>query len=189
MIALIQLPTMMEMGSRGETKLNQYGKYNYTASYALRHPIETAKIFIRSFYQEFFLWLHQAIGSKMSGLTMEMPAWISVAFMFVLMLAVINKPKHSVALRRRDRAVLWGLILMISALVMASMFVAWTSNNSDLVQGIQGRYFIPLLPLLVLAVANYGVKLEKSIDRELIFVSTGLSVTTVSMVLEQTISR
>ncbi len=189
MIMLIQLPTMMEMTSRGDTKLNYENEFNYTPKYILQHPLESVGIFLKTFYENFYGWFQQAIGSLLSGMSIVVWPWVPTAYMFVLLFAVINNPKEKMALNVRDRFALVFVILMIIALVMASMFVGWTSNDSKVIQGVQGRYFIPLLPLIILAVANNNFTLKKNIDRELVFTSTALCVTTLASVLEYTMLR
>jgi uncharacterized membrane protein len=48
--------------------------------------------------------------------------------------------------------------LVISASViglsMLAMFLAWTSDTSPVIEGIQGRYFIPIVPLVLFSIKN-----------------------------------
>ena len=43
-------------------------------------------------------------------------------------------------------------------MIAVSMFLAYTPYGSDVIRGIQGRYFIPFLPFLLTAVSPQGEK-------------------------------
>lgn len=50
---------------------------------------------------------------------------------------------------------------MISAFgILTSMFLAWTYNDILSIQGVQGRYFIPIAPVLFLVfrINQFGLK-------------------------------
>ena len=46
------------------------------------------------------------------------------------------------------------IILGISGLIFTSLYVQWTTCGSDSIAGIQGRYFIPILPLFILLIGS-----------------------------------
>ncbi len=45
-------------------------------------------------------------------------------------------------------------VVGIIGLIFTSLYVQWTTCGSDSIAGIQGRYFIPILPLVVLLVGS-----------------------------------
>ena len=51
---------------------------------------------------------------------------------------------------------------------MLVLCIDHTSTSSMHIQGVQGRYFIPILPLVMLAVRNNTLVLKKDIDRYLV---------------------
>ena len=56
-------------------------------------------------------------------------------------------------------------ILAVGGLIFTSLFVQWTTCGSDSIAGIQGRYFIPILPLLMLLVGSQ-IKLKTEYDNK-----------------------
>ena len=46
------------------------------------------------------------------------------------------------------------VLLSIIALIFTSLYVQWTTCESDSIAGIQGRYFIPILPLIMIEIGN-----------------------------------
>lgn len=55
------------------------------------------------------------------------------------------------ALRLRDRMALLLPCLLTVVVVFLSLFVWWSPADSFLIQGVQGRYFLPVLPALIIA--------------------------------------
>ena len=44
-----------------------------------------------------------------------------------------------------------GIIsLIITGLIFTSLYIQWTSVGNDIIEGVQGRYFLPILPLIIL---------------------------------------
>ena len=81
-------------------------------------------------------------------------------------------------------------LLALSAAVvlsfMATMFLTWIHNTDKIIVGVQGRYFIPILPLLMLSLNNKIVVLRKNIDRGMTVLAILLSARTVLAILDFT---
>ncbi|OAS20123.1 DUF2142 domain-containing protein [Methylobacterium platani] len=60
---------------------------------------------------------------------------------------------RSLRLRRADLALLGTAALVTAWLVALSQYLSWTGVGEARIDGPQGRYFLPLVPMLVLAVA------------------------------------
>ena len=61
---------------------------------------------------------------------------------------------------------------VIGALMMVFL-LTWTPYGSKVIEGTQGRYFLPVLPLVVLLLRNRNLTLKKGIQMNLIM-SVGL---------------
>ena len=57
---------------------------------------------------------------------------------------------------------------VISASMLGIMF-DWTPESSMVIEGVQGRYFLPVLPLLLLLTRNRTLVLRKDITRGMLF--------------------
>lgn len=59
---------------------------------------------------------------------------------------------------------------LISVLcIFAGMLVGWTGLESDVIQGVQGRYFIPLAFYIMMLFNTKRVECSENIDRVLLF--------------------
>ena len=53
-----------------------------------------------------------------------------------------------------QKFVIFITFLIIFGLIFTSLYVQWTTIGSESILGVQGRYFIPILPLLMLLIGN-----------------------------------
>ncbi|MEI3183727.1 MAG: DUF2142 domain-containing protein [Lachnospiraceae bacterium] len=57
---------------------------------------------------------------------------------------------------------------------MFSMLLAWTPVTSNVINGVQGRYLLPLLPMFLLSLKNDRVVRTDWDDRPLLFVMAAM---------------
>lgn len=182
-----QLQSLFTLATGSSHGLNQEGCYNYTMSFVFEHPWKTTQIFVGTFYKLALDWLKCAIGQAMSGLTLILPTWIIYGYMGVIALSVLNHERSDYVLRAGDRTVFLLVSMIVVLLVMLSMFLAWTSDFRTVITGIQGRYFIPVMPLLALLLNNQVLILRKNVDRTLIVVAVLLQCAVLTNVLNYTL--
>ena len=46
---------------------------------------------------------------------------------------------------------------------MFGMWIGWTEVDSTTIQGVQGRYFIPFLPILLILLSTPKIKIDTSL--------------------------
>ena len=63
-------------------------------------------------------------------------------------------------------------------LTIMTMFVAWTPFGNRVVEGVQGRYFLPFLPLVLLLFRGKGIVVHKNVPQILLY--TTITVTTIA---------
>ena len=175
--------TAVDTGS----SLNWEGGHNYTLSFLLSHPAQTAKMFAVTGLASGTHWLKCAVGYLMSGLSLELYEWIPLLYIALLALAGLRREQDAPGLGAVERGVLCASALAVIALVMLTMSLAWTSDTSGVVQGIQGRYFIPILPLLFLLPHGDTLVLRRDIDKELMLAGCLLNVLALARIVDRTL--
>ena len=61
------------------------------------------------------------------------------------------------------------ICLVIFGALMFSMLLAWTPKSSNMVQGVQGRYMLPLLPVFLFTLKNQKVIRTGTDDRLILY--------------------
>ena len=59
--------------------------------------------------------------------------------------------------------------ILIFGALMFSMLLAWTPKSSNMVQGVQGRYMLPLLPVFLFTLKNQKVVRTGTDDRLILY--------------------
>jgi len=168
--------------------LNWAGGHNYTVDFILHYPIQTIQVFLHTIQVNFFIWLQCAIGSNLSGLTLGIPSWIIYGYIAIILFATLkNINQEDEIPSNHVKLICIAICFMVLFGVMLSMFLGWTSDTSGVILGVQGRYFIPIIPLLSLIFNNDTLVLRKNIDKILIFMSVFLNSTVIYYILKYTL--
>ena len=120
-------------------------------------------------------WYWQTmIGSSLSWLNVPVHGYLILVLTICLFLSVFPiKEKNEVLVARKQK--IWiSMILFCGIVLIILSMLHWTNVGSDLFQGVQGRYFLPILPLFLLMFRGKGIILEKH-------VRTVIAVTTVTV--------
>ncbi len=127
-----------------------------TAAALLNHPLAFARVLGATFdrYGDFYL-------ASMVGVLGWLDTWLPPRFVTLaawgLALALLSAAVPEAQPDRWRRVVLgWGAALGAALGVFLSIYLVWTPLGTPTVEGIQGRYFLPLLPALALGMPSLG---------------------------------
>ena len=165
-----------------------HGGTNFTVDFIFENPGETILIFARTIGSGSWI-LFSMFGQILSGFTLAVPLWYILVFMFVLMVSVFYGEKDSWTPKWKERCVYIVVIVGVVIMSMLGMFLAWTPDTSLFILGLQGRYFLPILPLGMLFFRN-KIKIDKPlIPYALIATSIFMHFLILRYVLDFTIAR
>ena len=147
LISLAFSTTMLanvKYGHMGEIDSNNQMKF------ILSHPSSYAKIFVKTLISHCQGYIETCVGSSLGWLNIDTP-FISWGF-FVIMLAGVASACNDlpVFVQKRDAAFFALTFLSGLVLILTSEYVGWTALRAKTIEGVQGRYFIPILPCLLL---------------------------------------
>ena len=175
-ILLTRLSTIQKAAG-GATQLPEAagGGTRITIDYCLQNISSVIEMFYRTLEQQISRWLSGALASPLGWLEISLPDIVIIGFLFVLLLCICKSRPFT------DRRVLAGsrvyplfLFVLMTGAIMFSMLLDWTPMGSMEIQGVQGRYFIPFLPLILLILDNNLIILQKNIEKYLVLFSAYL---------------
>ncbi len=142
----------------------------YDFWYILGHIQDTIKLFIASLQENLPLYLSQMVGGEMGEpILSELTIWQPIVFVLFTLLFL------STAMRQDETPLLNGFQKAISVICMlcvcaalSYVMISWTPRRYDTIWGMQGRYLIPMLPLLLLTVQNGVLYIKKDITKPII---------------------
>ena len=126
--------------------------YFYTIGDVISSPIKFVIMFLRTMDRLGSFYLLTMVGSSLGWFQaeIEMPAFLAIALIVLLLVSVVRADDDDTALSGPMR--ITGILIFCvgSVAAIASMLFGWTFNTEQLIMGVQGRYFLPFLPLLLL---------------------------------------
>jgi len=147
----------------------------YTFAYVLYHPIEAAMIILRTIRYNIKVWFYASFGRALSGNSLILPTSFVHLTLGILVAAALIDEDYE--LSNRFKGIIFLMCVFVGLMTVGGMLVSWTEVNQEIidayggpvVQGVQGRYFSPLLPYLFLILHNRKIKLPKWVDQYLIY--------------------
>ena len=146
----------------------------YDFAYVLYHPLEAIMIILRTIRYNLKVWFYASFGRALSGNSLILPTVLVHSTLAILIAAALREEAY--ALNARFKLLIFAMCVFVGLMTVSGMLISWTEVNQEIidayggpiVQGVQGRYFSPLLPYLLLILHNDKVKLPKKFDPYLI---------------------
>ena len=70
-----------------------------------------------------------------------------------------------------EKAIFLVIIFSVTILIFTAMCLGWARPNISYIEGVQGRYFLPILPLVILLFAKGFSDEEKITKRLALFIT------------------
>lgn len=130
--------------------------YTYSAGYICRNLPATIKLLLRSVSAEGASWLQGLLGTAL-GEPIVYPIAVSwllgIGLVLVLLAAALPRPDDAPNLSRRLCAGGWVIVALVVGLTFFAA-LSWTPINYTTIFGVQGRYWLPVLPLALVLLGN-----------------------------------
>ena len=109
-------------------------------------------------------------GNQLGSLQVYIPTFVITSFVLVLFTAGVCTTREERVIYEPDakfRLVNLGLSLLMFLGILAALWIGWTPVTYGVIEGVQGRYFLPFLPMVFLSMRNKTFLLQKKIDKGL----------------------
>jgi uncharacterized membrane protein len=120
----------------------------------LSHPLEFAQTLLRTgaslplFFEEFVGWL---------GYTnLRLYGWLYIAELILLLFAFAADRELATKVSARQALLAVTVALLVAVTVLAVVDVAFNPVGASVISGVQGRYFIPIAPVVGIAIGWAG---------------------------------
>ena len=164
-IGLLRIASMVGASGSGESTGglsvrygNETGTY-YTMSDVLLRPFHTAYVLLRTLYENIDFYFTTTIGGALASFQANIYAKnVQVfAYALILCLSIVPSADDNGMLKRSQRLVSLLIFAITFAGVLMALMTSWTFVTEDVIAGVQGRYFLPVLPLLLFSMRGNSV--------------------------------
>lgn len=167
-LLVTKLPSVLALlGADGpkETveRLGSVGRM-YTFGDLLANPVGSILLYLRSFDTLGGGVWSQTFGSTLGSLQGDIiaPSWVTAAFFVLVLLASARATDDDKKLPARHVALMVSIGTCIMLAAWLSQCLGWTMVGETVIQGMQGRYILPALCLLFVAVRSTPLKWERT---------------------------
>lgn len=147
------------------------GEPGYSLSLLLHQPGRLLKMFYQTLMWQGKEYHLSMIGAWLGNLdeVLDVPYLVVLTFTLALLELAFRKPGETLLLSGRQRVWIGAVCAACAAAVMLSMLIACTPLSAKVIGGVQGRYFLPFLPVLLLTLKNDTVVLTKDRNRSILY--------------------
>ena len=157
----------------------------YTLSCILKKPSLIFGIIHETIGEYGYFYVQTFVGNRLGWLEICFSQRCEFVFYLCVIFSVIPRKQTTVELPRYARVTLISVALVEIAFVFAGMLLAWTPITTLAIQGVQGRYFIPIMILVMVALKKRKLVLSNKLDS----VIWMIKITTICIAYSQIVTR
>ena len=168
---LVNSQVIVSYATETESYVQWAGEPGYSLTLLLHQPLRLVKMFYQTLLWQAEHYHLTMIGASLGNLdkVLDVPYLAVVVFTLCLLELAFRKPGETLRMGGGQRAWVCVVCAGCAAVTMASMLIAWTPVSSKVINGVQGRYFLPFLPVLLMALKNDTVVLTKDRNRSILY--------------------
>lgn len=137
----------------------------YSLMWCLQNPKGACHIFwatTQEYGKYYFITL---FGGLLGWLEIKVSDWLIYLFAVVILLCVFIKSDKDIVVKKSHRFVAFLIMGGAYVLILASMFFGITPFGNGIILGVQGRYFLTILPLFSVLFMNKKVILSRKMEK------------------------
>ena len=116
------------------------------------NPFNYYLVVVRTLLENSVFYVQSMIGSYMGSMNIVITPFVCTSYLIMLVALMVGNSERMPDIRKADKYILFSIFVLCSALIFTSLYVQWTSLGNDMVVGIQGRYFTPIIPVLAFGI-------------------------------------
>lgn len=133
--------------------------------YVLTNPIQYCKTFCKTIFVNFDFYIDGIVGQMLESYDVNLAK--GYTFVSLVLIAGLCVTENSIyKLNIKQKIIILITFLAIIALIFTALYVQWTPLYNPIIEGIQGRYFIPILMLLLILVCDLFNRNSSGIDKK-----------------------
>lgn len=158
------LNTTAETSAVGSTAGNAVDM-GYTVGYFLQNPWKLIQMLANTVADKTEFYLESIVGQKMGWIEVEISRVVVIAFLILFLISMLKVRGEKQYVTSGQKWWISIVCLLSAGMVLMGMLLTWTPYGHISIEGVQGRYFTPLLLLASLLGRNKTLLLNENKDR------------------------
>ena len=167
---LVNRSTVAGYSTSNTSSLEWAGEESYTIGYLLHNKLKAVKLFYNTLLLQ-LEYYHKTMFGAYLGHADDVVGIPYIGFLVLnigMIFSVFGEAKEK-QLLVKERVLTGISIFFVIFLVLLSMLIAWTPISSEFIEGVSGRYFIPVLLPLLMICRNNKIAIKDETKRNIIF--------------------
>ena len=117
----------------------------------ISNPIHFIGAIVNTIHQNWLFYFDTFVGGSLSWLDLYVNKIAIFGYVIILMLSLFVNHEDT-KLRKREKLWMIFLVCFMILLLFIIFYLTWTNVGANIIEGIQGRYYIPFLLILIFTV-------------------------------------
>lgn len=173
-------PTIKNIGNHNSI----FGKHiiswcnieGYSLIELIKSPIFLVRIIVKTFLREGGVFWNDSIGNRLGALNVTMPLFFTNVWILLLFIMFIKRENENDYLSNKTKIMFIGMSVFTIGFILMGMLFIWTPRVYDFIVGVQGRYFLPIVPFIMISLKTDKIIVKQEIDKNLIRFTLILSI-------------
>lgn len=164
--------------TRKESYIGWSEAAGYTVSDVINKPYDIVMVYYKTFVTQLDYYLVTMLGGFLGNLdpNLTVPPFCLLLLCYGLFISVVRREGEGVPFKRWQKLLTLLLVFLSACLILASMLLGYTPREMTYITGVQGRYFIPLLPLVLLTIFDKRLVLTVDLRKSAWFLQCFVSI-------------
>jgi len=158
------MTTTAETSAVGATAGNAVSM-GYTVGYFLQNPWKLIQMLANTVADKSEFYMESIVGQKMGWVEIEISRVVVIGFILLFIIAMTKVRGESQYVTAPQKWWISIVCLLSAGMILMGMLLTWTPFGYVSIEGVQGRYFTPLLLLASLLGRNNSILLNNHKDR------------------------
>lgn len=161
-----------------ENVISWEGSAGYTFGELITHPYDTFMIYYETLVTQFDYYLTTMLGGYLGYLDPQLNVpQFGLFFLWVaLLLSSVHKEGERIPVKCGQKVWIAVLVFISVCAVLFSMLLGWTPRNLTYITGIQGRYFLPILPFALVLLFGKWLTIKNDVTKGIYYLECFVSV-------------
>lgn len=177
-IGLIALPHTAFYNQK-ENFNTQFLQYGFTLQDFIKNPSYFLEIVRNTVFIELPMYCHNMLGALIGHFTISLNGLVVDGFILTVIASAIMNTGENKKLSNFETFIAFLIAFITICCTFAGMLFGWTLQGAKMIDGIQGRYFIPVLTIELLMFYGRKIHIENLTVSKLVMFETVLQILTV----------
>ena len=138
----------------------------YSLQHIINHPVNTFAILLNLVEDQSAFFISSMITGPLGWLEVPVNGLVFLGFILSLPIIInLTSDAEKEKIDNFDKFIYTLIALLTIMFICGGMLISWTTISSATIEGIQGRYFIPVMPIILILFTSKKISIDASIGK------------------------